>query len=291
MRSQGDAEERAHSETAALVKSLLDRPGVTLVMGGTDTGKTTLIRQLASSLWEHALTAVVDSDVGQSWVGPPACVGACLVRGPLSPLTRAEVLHFVGNFSPQGHFLPLLSGLVRLVEWAKAKGAVHILADTTGFVTGGAALELKYHKVELTRPDHAILLQRGKELRPLMNLFRQKKQMEIHVIGSPGVARSTGLEERRENRQKSLKLYFQGARSFSVPLNFAMMINPDTWQEALERHDLVDRLVGLLDGEGRTLAMGVIRQVQVGKETLVVETPLENVGELTHLRLCRMMNL
>jgi len=291
MRSRGDAEVKANPETAGLFQSLMVRPGVTLVMGGTDTGKTTLIRQLASSLCEHARTAVVDSDVGQSWVGPPACVGACLVRGVLSPRNRAEVLHFVGNFSPQGHFLPLLSGLVRLVEWAKAKGAVHILGDTTGFVTGGAALELKYHKVELIRPDHVILLERGKELRPLMNLFRNKKHMEIHVAGSPGAARSTGLEERRNNREESLKLYFQDALSFSVPLNSAMMINPDTWHEALERHDLVDRLVGLLDGDGRTLAMGVIRQIQVPKETLVVETPLKSIEGLTHLRLGRMMNL
>jgi polynucleotide 5'-kinase involved in rRNA processing len=28
----------------------------------------------------------------------------------------------------------------------------HILVDTTGFVTGGAALELKYHKVESKSP-------------------------------------------------------------------------------------------------------------------------------------------
>ena len=45
----------------------------------------------------------------------------------------------------------------------------HILVDTTGFVTGGAALELKYHKVELTRPRHVILLERGKELRQTTN--------------------------------------------------------------------------------------------------------------------------
>lgn len=75
----------------------------------------TLIRNLASSVAPHALTAIVDSDVGQSSVGPPACVGACLVKGALKSQTKAEMLHFVGNFSPQGHFLPLLSGLVRLL--------------------------------------------------------------------------------------------------------------------------------------------------------------------------------
>lgn len=157
------------AEGEKLLKCLIDRPGATLLFGAADTGKTTLIRNLASSVAPHALTAIVDSDVGQSSVGPPACVGACLVKGALKSQTKAEMLHFVGNFSPQGHFLPLLSGLVRLLGWARRKGSVHILVDTTGFVTGGAALELKYHKVELTRPRHVILLERGKELRQTTN--------------------------------------------------------------------------------------------------------------------------
>jgi len=103
------------AEGEKLLKCLRDRPGVTLLFGAADTGKTTLIRNLASSVAPHALTAIVDSDAGQSSVGPPACVGACLVKGALKSQTKAEMLHFVGNFYPQGHFLPLLSGLVRLL--------------------------------------------------------------------------------------------------------------------------------------------------------------------------------
>ena len=61
------------AEGEKLLKCLRDRPGVTLLFGATDTGKTTLIRNLASSVAPHLPTAIVDSDVGQSSVGPPAC--------------------------------------------------------------------------------------------------------------------------------------------------------------------------------------------------------------------------
>lgn len=273
------------AEGERLLKCLRDRPGVTLLFGATDTGKTTLIRNLAFSLASHAPTAVVDSDVGQSSVGPPACVGACVVKGELKSPAEAEMLHFVGDFSPQGHFLALLSGLVRSLRWTRNKGSVHILVDTTGFVTGGAALELKYHKVELTQPRHVILLERGKELRPLLNALHSRHDMEIHRLRASEAASSISTEERRLYRQRSLSRYLEGANLFTMPLSLRIMVNPYSWQE--DQYGLLHRLVGLLDNQGSTRAVGVVRDADVEKEMLAVETPLASIEGVTHLRLGR----
>lgn len=268
-----------------LLNSLRDRPGVTLFFGATDTGKTTLVRQLASSLALHGRTAIIDSDVGQSSVGPPACAGACLVKGELKFPTEAEILHFVGDFSPQGNFLPLLSGLVRLLRWAERKGATHTLVDTTGFVTGGAALELKYHKVELAQPRHVILLEREAELEPLVNSLHCRQDLEIHRLRVSVSATNIAADERRANRQRGLRRYLQDASLFTMRLDPGIMLNPYSWQE--EEVDLLYRMVGLLDGQGGTLGLGVIREVDIEKETLVVQTPLASIEGMTHLRLGR----
>lgn len=268
-----------------VLNCLRDRPGVTLFFGAPDTGKTTLVRQLASSLALHGRTAIIDSDVGQSSVGPPACAGACLVKGELKFPAEAEILHFVGDFSPQGNFLPLLSGLVRLLRWAERKDATHTLVDTTGFVTGGAALELKYRKVELAQPRHVILLERGGELEPLVNSLRCRQDLEIHRLRVSMSATTIGADERRANRQRGLHRYLQGASLFTMRLHPRIMLNPYSWQD--DEGDLLHRIVGLLDGQGGTLGLGVIREADIEKKTLVVQTPLASIEGVTHLRLGR----
>jgi polynucleotide 5'-kinase involved in rRNA processing len=157
--------------------------------------------------------------------------------------------------------------------------------DTTGFVTGGAAVELKYHKVQLAQPRHVILLERGGELEPLSNWLHFRQDLEIHRLRVSMAATDIGADERRANRQRSLRRYLQGASLFIMRLDPGIMLNPYSWQE--EEDDLLYRIVGLLDGEGGTLGLGVIREADVEKETLVVQTPLASIEGMTHLRLGR----
>ena len=105
-------------EEQEMFQSILARLGVTMVFGAPDTGETFMVRKLARFLAGHGPIAIVDTDIGQSSVGPPACVGALRVEGRIEPWVAATQLHFVGGFSPLGHFLPLLQGLIRLTGWA-----------------------------------------------------------------------------------------------------------------------------------------------------------------------------
>ena len=55
--------------------------GPVLILGPVDTGKTTLVRQVASALARDGPVWVVSADTGQAWVGPPTTLGrARLVR-------------------------------------------------------------------------------------------------------------------------------------------------------------------------------------------------------------------
>jgi len=272
-------------EEQTVFQSILARPGITMFFGAPDTGKTTMIRKLVAFLVNHGPAAVVDTDIGQSSIGPPACVGALRVAGMLGSWAVGERLHFVGGFSPLGHFLPLLEGLIRLTGWARNTGVNHVVVDTTGFVEGGAAVELKVHKVTLTRPAHLVALERDRELQPVLNAVRFRRGMVIHRLKPSIMARPLDLEERRRNRLQILSRYFQAATTHTLGIHAAVMSNPHLWEEARSARDLECRLIGLLNGQGATLAMGWIRAVDEKNGRMVVDAPLRSQAEVTHLRL------
>ncbi len=74
-------------------EAVLARPGVVMLLGASDSGKTTLGRILAEKLTAAGRTVgLVDGDVGQSSIGPPTTVGLAILppdhRFPVSPVPR-----------------------------------------------------------------------------------------------------------------------------------------------------------------------------------------------------------
>ena len=101
------------------------RARVILVIGETETGKTSFTTHLAGTLLgDHPSVAVVDADLGQSDIGPPTTVGLGRLRPPVERLADAEVvgLYFVGSTSPQGHLLPTVLGTRMMTEKALRLG-------------------------------------------------------------------------------------------------------------------------------------------------------------------------
>src|SRR5512134_988962 len=84
-------------------------PGVVVLLGASDTGKTTLGRILMER-WRAAgkVVGFVDGDIGQSSIGPPTTVGLAMFppNDPLTPCASPLTRQFVGSTSPPGHFLP-----------------------------------------------------------------------------------------------------------------------------------------------------------------------------------------
>ena len=81
-------------------EAVLARPGVVVLLGASDSGKTTLCRILAEH-WRAAgrTLGLVDGDIGQPSIGPPATVGLTILspahRFSVSPVPR--FLYFVGS--------------------------------------------------------------------------------------------------------------------------------------------------------------------------------------------------
>ncbi len=248
------------NEHEALVDQAARTKHTVLLVGGLDTGKSTLSRQLLeTAVAAGRPAAYLDADVGQKSVGPPATISLKHVRTAhdLEPDVFAleDALSFVGSTSPEGHLLQVVTGLAQLHRRALESGAEFVVVDSSGLVSGVYGQILKYHKVEMLRPDLVVGLQRGEELLPLLGVIQRFFDTEVVPLGvHPGVVPSS-VEQRAENRERSMDRYF-GAElhRFRVKPTVFMPALPPLFDLA-QLHRL---LVGLSDGAGGTTGLGYL---------------------------------
>lgn len=248
------------NEHEALVERAVRSKRTVLLIGGLDSGKSTLSRMLLRAAVEAGRPAAyLDADLGQKSIGPPATVTLKMVRDSADleseRLAVADALSFVGSTSPQGHLLPVVTAAATLVLWGREQGADLVVVDSSGLVSGIYGQLLKYHKVEMLRPDLVVGLQRGEELGPLMGVIQRFFATEVVPLGlHPGVVPTT-VEQRAENREAAMRRYFSGELH-------RWRVKPTVFMPALPPlFDLaqLDRLlVGLSDGAGSYLGIGYL---------------------------------
>jgi|SRR3990172_2338075 len=195
-------------------EAVLARPGIVVLLGASDSGKTTLGRLLAER-WRVAgkTVGLVDGDIGQSSIGPPTTVALAIVSPSdlLPPSPFPLTMQFVGATSPPGHFLPHILGTQDLVRKAIAHGAEIVLVDTTGLILGSVAVSLKWHKLKALQSRHVLALQREEELEPILHLVESQRSLEVHRLPvSPRVVRRSHAV-RRAFREERFREYFASA--------------------------------------------------------------------------------
>lgn len=202
---------------------------VILIIGETDSGKSSFTTFLANSLVERKFkVGVVDADLGQSDIGPPTTVGLGLLAQSIDRLGEAEVagLYFVGSTSPQGHVLPTVIGTKKMVEKALALGVDRVLVDTSGLIQGELGRTLKQHKIDLVDPDLLLCLQRGGESEHILRPYAQGGRPEILRLAAGPAGRKRSQEERRQHRERTLQAYFHGARTLHLDLSKVVLKQP-----------------------------------------------------------------
>lgn len=194
--------------------------GVAMVVGAVDVGKSTFCAALAY----HALqlkkkVAVVDADIGQSDIGPPGTIGMGFAHPDMNELADIPLsyLYFVGDISPQGHFLDMVVGTQKVVHKALSLGAELVLVDTTGLVSGMPARKLKNFKIEAIRPNHLIALQRGSEVEHILRCWEKTKWLKIYRLPPSPLAVVRSFEERKVNRERKVISHFTNASLLTIP--------------------------------------------------------------------------
>jgi polynucleotide 5'-hydroxyl-kinase GRC3/NOL9 len=283
----------ASKEWYPLLEMIKQEKGIAILLGATDTGKSSLAKFLISNLCQQGLqVALVDADIGQSFLGPPTTISLSVFKSDPTwklVLSPPEIF-FVGSITPEGHFSIHLKGAKRMVDKALSSEAEVILVDTTGFVLGEGGKELKRRKIDLLSPRFVLALQRSEELEPILDYYKENPLLRIFRLPLSEHIKPRSMEERRIYRTDKFQAYFNQSavqelaiERFHIegevldpngevlPLDWALKIN--------------GLLIGLKDSSDETLALGLVRNLDGDKKILRVSTPLREIERVKTIQL------
>jgi polynucleotide 5'-kinase involved in rRNA processing len=243
-----------------------------MLIGSVDTGKTTLALSAARlALAAGRTVAIVDADVGNSTIGPPACVGLKVVTemADLDDVGSPDRLHFVGTITPARLVLQQVVATAAMVDHAREMADLVIL-DTTAVVSGVAGETLKYHKAELCRPDKVVALQRGGEMEPVVGMLRRFLGLDVTLTPADANVIPLSPDERAQKRTEAF------ARALAPPLD-RWKVRPTVFAPTLPMGLNLGRLhhvlVGVQDEGGGCLGLGILSNEDDGLRVMT------NTGE------------
>jgi polynucleotide 5'-hydroxyl-kinase GRC3/NOL9 len=262
--------------------------GTIMVIGESDTGKTTFARYLFLQLCRchtcpeqsrRGRVAFLDCDVGQSTLGLPTTLNLALSGSePLSfPPEGDNLSYFVGATSPRGHMLPTVIGARKLQKKAQELGAKAIVVDTTGLVSrlaGGGAL--KQWKIELLEPSILVGLQRGAELEHILWPWRWDKRVRVHDLPVSEHVIEKTRTQRITHREERFRSYFQKAHTLRVPFREVVVFGIEMMAGG--------RLLAFQDDQGFAVALGVARAYDRKAQELTASTPLSDLEGISSIR-------
>ncbi len=257
-----------------------------IVIGGSDSGKSTFILYLANSLFSiNKKVCVLDLDIGQSNIGPPGTIGYGYVENLIENLNeiKPKKMVFIGAISPKGNLLQIIIGARKLLDSIELENPDYILIDTTGLVDGIIAEVLKHNKIEALNPDFIVVFQKNNErenlIRPFLFDGREIFKLEI----SENVKERTRLE-RIEYRNKKFQEYFKNSKKVEIFFKEQNILgfNID------KRDPIHNSIVGLLDKERFLLYLGILDRFNKDKMSIIIDSP---IGEEKGIKFIKFSNL
>jgi polynucleotide 5'-hydroxyl-kinase GRC3/NOL9 len=287
-----------HQSAEAILKN---RWRKILVIGGVDTGKSTYCGYLSNRLLDgDGQVAVIDADVGQKDIGPPACITAGYpARSSRLSETRPEGFYFVGAVTPARHLLPMVAGTRALME---TESAGFLIINTTGMIRGIGRV-LKGFKIEALRPDVIVGLERSHELSAILRAHRNHPIIRL----SPSqMAAPKSPHERAYAREASFQRYFEAGQDVTLDregmifqrtllfngkrLERKPFLHCEITSEGilavsegpLERDGITalphgfeeNLLCGLADGNADCMGLALIRRIDVKNMAITLFTPV-----------------
>ena len=214
----------------SLIAEIIAEPGVVMVVGNVDTGKTRFCLELCLAAAQADIpTAAVDADIGQSEIGAPGTIGMAMIEKDTRSFVdlKPRRIHFVGATSPVEHVAECCIGVKKMADQAISLGARMVVADTTGLVGGWLGRKLKTCKIDNLRPNYLVGIQKKHEIEHLLIPFSKMSAMRIHRLpASDKVMRKT-RELRASRRKMNYHRHFADSHGHLIRMDDVNLRN--TW--------------------------------------------------------------
>ncbi len=251
--------------------------GTILLVGKTDSGKTTLMQCLLDAFKRRGRTvSLVDADLGQSRIGPPTTMGYLPpgMHTHTAILFDPPALHFLGDTTPAGKIEPAAWYTAHLIQLGKKYGRV-VLVDTCGYFGCAEAERMKILQAEWGKVDLIIALGEQREL-----CFLQEKAASSVLMIPPcsGVPVKTP-QQRKAHREALFQTYFSRVRFQRIDLHRFSSRPPDLspWIEGnvssqsflamlsgeKKQYAYNGLLCGLWDTRGVCIGLGRLRRLEI----------------------------
>jgi len=242
-----------------------------IIIGATDTGKSTLSQWLAQQLSSQGRVAMLDADVGQSRIGPPATVGWRFAEA------KQGEFYFVGDVTPAACPADCVAGTVRLVQRAERAGADYVIVDTSGFVDGPFALSLKKAKIELLSPALVVAIAPPRRLSHLTDPFIRDESIHTFALEPLTCCKEKPRQQRQRWRQQLFAAWLSGSHNQQIDWQDRSLINlPDRHHvQQAGADELRGLLIGLLDEQRIGQALGLLRTIDYHNRRLTILAPPE----------------
>jgi polynucleotide 5'-hydroxyl-kinase GRC3/NOL9 len=245
--------------------------GICLILGGPDTGKTTLATAIAKHADSTQPVGIIDADVGQSHIGPPATVGWTIADRPVIDFSQLTIggISFVGDITPVGHLLQLTAAITQCIQQISILTRL-IIIDTPGFICGPAAATLWWTVQRILQPELILAVQREDELGDILRGL-QLGAHTLEQIRCPLRIPTKSPQERRKFRQNQFSKYFRDSCLYNIDMNKVPVQRSRNLCS-----NLINRLVALWDSEGVDIAIGQIYD----KDVAIVRAPRIDIQQL-----------
>ncbi len=259
-----------------------------LTIGPVASGKSTFLYTLANALKRKnpsASIVLLDLDVGQNKLVAPGVLSAAeIVEIGLPPSVKRIWNYFIGTKSPRGRVFDILTGLQNFLTFLQQNpryGNVHLLIDTSGYVTGHEALFLKNMIIAVLQPNIIELFVRtnghvpvpdADELYNIVSALNSANQLVI-----PPHIKQTSANVRYEMRTSRFRALREQSQLLTLDLDQIHMRSLFGQIQNLEQ--LKNRYVGLLDASFSCIGVGFIEDIDFFNKTItlwavpIVDTP------------------
>jgi polynucleotide 5'-hydroxyl-kinase GRC3/NOL9 len=267
--------------------------GIAVVIGGADTGKTTLCAFLSNYLIaENRQVAVVDADIGQTDLGPPTTMAAGEVKASVTNLSQIESSErlFIGLTSPGQAKGKVIRSIRRLVDYHAKPGKITIV-NTDGWVFGTEAVLYKLQMLDELHPDITVGI--GSEISPILQVGNRTALL----VASPDMIKERTRIDRKELRSLGYRKYLAGAslKTFQVDgvktrrcltlknLDLARVSRAQVW-------NLKDAIVGFLDADDLLQEIGILKETVPSTGTLRIWSRILNIPSKIEIGDVRLSN-